>query len=413
MIGIRAVLIPIISRRRIAGLKRVVTFFVILILIICSFSGCKANDDASPVPDPSPAPDPTPAEETVKTEIAALNTFTASGLAGYSRLESEDGSLSVSVHYFDFEDRTVSTFDCIPCGYVVNPILFVLDDKIWVVSDSVYHGGGNIENFEYDHLCYVIDLKTKTMDQLKYDESVDISYGFSILTEGDKKYLIVNGVDYGTEEYPSYGNADLPYWILDLDSLSFSSYDGPVFVADNETGYSLKADPKATYIGSNSRGRYFYSYTPTGKDYRVEGRWTLWCQTEDKEYTVTEDMFPIEYTKAVLDFKYYASVGEDFIIYPGTSWEPIDDEWKYIGSSYFIVDLNKNSVKAVSIDPDDPVYYWLRCEYQDYYVFSTGYSPMGSNIIGADELVMIKKEDFLNGELNWLYFQETGNTSLE
>lgn len=386
-------------------MKRIIMIAVLMIVIICSLSGCKNNDVIPSVPDQPPAE-----EEISEPEVALLNSFTDKGRVSYTKTESEDGLLSVSVHCFDFEDRTVSTFDCIPCGYVINPILFVLDDKVWLFSDCVYIGAGNFENYGYEHLCYVIDLKTKTMSQMTYDGSVDVGHGFGILTVGDKKYLIADGVDHGTEEYPSYGNSYMSHWILDLDSLTFEPYDGTVPVNEYKAGYSLKADANAKYIGSNSRGKYFYSYSKTsaGENYLVDGVWALWCQSSDgEEYIVAEDMFPKEHSKPLMGFQSYASVTEDFVLYPSSDWEGSGEEWNLLGTSYFAVDLKDNTVRMIyEATSEEAFLLWFQCEYGDFYVFSLSKNPMSSDIIGPSDLIMIRKDDFLNGDLDWPYFKK-------
>ena len=380
-------------------MKRIILIAVLMIVIICSLSGCKNNDTTPSVPDQPPAE-----KEISEPEVALLNSFTDKGRVSYTKTESEDGLLSVSVHYFDFEDRTVSTFDCIPCGYVVNPVLFVLEDKIWVFSDCVYPGGGNFENFGYEHFCYVIDLKTKTMEQMTYDDSVDISYGLGILADGNKKYLIVGGVTHGTEGSPTDGISDRSYWVLDLDSLTFEPYDGSIPINEYQAGYSLKEDASAKYIGSNSKGKYFYSQTSKGENYLVDGVWTLWCQSPGgEEYVVVQDMFPKEHSKPLLDFQYYASVTEDFVLYPSTDWEGVGEEWHLVGTSYFAVDLIDNEVKTIYEASSEEAYsLWFQCEYNDYYVFSLSKNPMGGNIIGTSDIIMIRKEDFLSSNLEWL-----------
>ena len=354
-------------------LKQIV-LIAVFIFLICNLSGCKTNDVTPLVPN-----QPQSEEVISEPEISLLNSFTATGRLGYTRMESEDGSLSVSVNYFDFENRTVLTFDCVPCGYVLNPVLFALDDKVWLLSTCVLLGGGNIENYFYDHLCYVIDLKTKTMEQMTYDDSVDISYGLGILADGNKKYLIVGGVTHGTEGSPTDGISDRSYWVLDLDSLTFEPYDGSIPINEYQAGYSLKEDASAKYIGSNSKGKYFYSQTSKGENYLVDGVWTLWCQSPGgEEYVVVQDMFPKEHSKPLLDFQYYASVTEDFVLYPSTDWEGVGEEWHFVGTSYFAVDLIDNEVKTIYEAGSEEAYsLWFQCEYNDYYVFSLSKNPMG------------------------------------
>ena len=379
-------------------LKQIV-LIAVFIFLICNLSGCKTNDVTPLVPN-----QPQSEEVISEPEISLLNSFTATGRLGYTRMESEDGSLSVSVNYFDFENRTVLTFDCVPCGYVLNPVLFALDDKVWLLSTCVLLGGGNIENYFYDHLCYVIDLKTKTMEQMTYDDSVDISYGLGILADGNKKYLIVGGVTHGTEGSPTDGISDRSYWVLDLDSLTFEPYDGSIPINEYQAGYSLKEDASAKYIGSNSKGKYFYSQTSKGENYLVDGVWTLWCQSPGgEEYVVVQDMFPKEHSKPLLDFQYYASVTEDFVLYPSTDWEGVGEEWHFVGTSYFAVDLIDNEVKTIYEASSEEAYsLWFQYEYNDYYVFSLSKNPMGGNIIGTSDIIMIRKEDFLSSNLEWL-----------
>ena len=116
------------------------------------------------------------------------------------------------------------------------------------------------------------------MEQMTYDDSVDISYGLGILADGNKKYLIVGGVTHGTEGSPTDGISDRSYWVLDLDSLTFEPYDGSIPINEYQAGYSLKEDASAKYIGSNSKGKYFYSQTSKGENYLVDGVWTLFKQ---------------------------------------------------------------------------------------------------------------------------------------
>ncbi len=118
-------------------------------------------------------------------------------------------------------------------------------------------------------------------------------------------------------------------------------------------------------------------------------------------------MFPKEHSKPLLGFQSYASVTEDFILYPSSDWEGSGEEWNLLGTSYFAVDLKDNTVRMIyEATSEEAFLLWFQCEYGDFYVFSLSKNPMSSDIIGTSDLIMIRKDDFLNGDLDWPYFKK-------
>ena len=64
-------------------MKRIILIAVLMIIIICSLSGCKNNDAIPSVPDQPPTE-----EEISEPEVALLNSFTDKGRVSYTKTES-------------------------------------------------------------------------------------------------------------------------------------------------------------------------------------------------------------------------------------------------------------------------------------------------------------------------------------
>ena len=87
----------------------------------------------------------------------------------------------------------------------------------------------------------------------------------------------------------------------------------------------------------------------------------------------------------------------------GSDWEGSGEEWNPLGTSYFAVDLKDNTVRMIyEATSEEAFWLWFQCEYGDFYVFSLSKNPMSSDIIGPSDLIMIRKEDFLSSNLEWL-----------
>ena len=321
---------------------------------------------------------------------------------GYSKTE-KNGKNGIVVRYFDFRSRKDHSFELVPFEYTGHPILIRSGGKIYAVSTSVTGQGLYAERFDYDHQVYTLDILSGGIEQREYSSEVDLSFSKDMMVSTDGTKLMVKGVPGNSEEL----NGNYGYWILDLNSLQINSlatvqgqyklrYDDPVF--------QLSASEAAQYAGTNSYGDY-YMVRGEEKPERLHWVWSLWRRARDGNETLAvEDLYPTPYSgPPVFDRINYIYISDDYAYYASTDVNQ-DDEWRLLGSSYYVANLKTGEVRGIyGPVSDKSAYNRMIGEYGDYLFFARPLVTHGL-VIEEDGIVMVKKEDFLSGEFSWEHF---------